>query len=155
MSNRNTSVRSLRHTGFSLIELMVAVLVIGILASIAVPTYTAQTRKSRRTEARTALLDLAGREERVLSVNNSYSALPTDVGYTGTTWGTGISVGSGYYTVVVAAPDTANQPGVTNSFLITATAVLSQANDAGCATLSVNQLGQQTATGTDSTNCWK
>ena len=156
MFNRNTSAGSLRHAGFSLIELMVAVLVIAILASIAVPTYTAQTRKSRRTEARSAILDLAGREERVLSVSNSYSQVPADVNYPGTAlnWGTGISVGSGYYTVVVTVPDPA-QTGVTNSFIITATAVGSQANDGACATLSVNQLGQQTATGTDSTNCWK
>ena len=155
MSTQNVSATSARHAGFSLIELMVAVLVIALLASIAVPTYTAQTRKSRRTEARSAILDLAGREERVLSVNNSYSAVPTDVGYTGSTWPTaGISVGSGYYTVMVTVPD-ANQAGVANSFLITATAVNSQANDGACATLSVNQLGQQTATGTDSTNCWK
>jgi type IV pilus assembly protein PilE len=155
MPIRTTPVSPVRNAGFSLIELMVTVLVVAILASIAVPTYTAQTRKSRRTEARSAILDLAGREERVLSVSNAYSAVPTDVGYTGSTWPTaGISVGNGYYTVMVTAPDT-GQTGVTNSFLITATAVGTQANDAACATFSVNQLGQQTATGTDSTNCWK
>ena len=81
--------------------------------------------------------------------------MPTDVGYTGATWPTaGFPVGGGYYTLMVTVPD-ANQAGVANSFLITATAVNSQANDGACATLSVNQLGQQTATGTDNTNCWK
>jgi type IV pilus assembly protein PilE len=153
MTTRNTPVSSVRHAGFSLIELMVAVLVIGILASIAVPTYTAQTRKSHRTEARSAILDLAGREERYLSVSNSYSAVPTDVNYPGTTWGTGIAVGSGYYTVVVT---TGTAP---PSFTITATATGGQAADTSCASFSVNQLGQQTSLDSSSalstSTCWK
>jgi type IV pilus assembly protein PilE len=73
-----------RSAGFTLIELM-TVLVIGtILATIAIPAYRGQIQKSRRTEARTALLDLAAREERYLSTNNTYSSLPGDLGYAGT-----------------------------------------------------------------------
>jgi type IV pilus assembly protein PilE len=159
MSTRNAPATSVRHAGFSLIELMVTVVVVAILASIAIPTYTAQVRKSRRTEARSAILDLAGREERVLSVNNSYSAVPTDVGYTGSTWPTaGISVGSGYYTVVVTVPDP-NFTGTGPSYVIAATATGGQSADTSCASFSVNQIGQQSSL--DSSNasststCWK
>src|SRR5579864_5453841 len=127
MSTRNTPASSPRHAGFTLIELMIVVVVVAILASIAVPTYKASILKSHRTEARSAILDLAGREERYLSVANSYSAVPTDVGYSGTTWGTGVSVGSGYYTVVVTVGTSPS------SFAITATAAGGQASDASCA----------------------
>ena len=152
MSTRNTA-SFMHHSGFSLIELMVAVVVVAILASIAIPTYTAQILKSHRTEARSAILDLAGREERVLSVSNSYSQVPTDVGYTGTSWGTGLAVGSGYYTVVITV---GNSP---PSFTITATAAGGQTADSSCASFTVNQLGQQSSLNsgaTDSTStCWK
>ena len=46
--------------GFTLIELMVTVAIVGILATIAATSYQSQVMKSRRTDARTALLDLAG-----------------------------------------------------------------------------------------------
>ncbi len=63
-----------RAGGFTLIELMVTLVVASILLAIAVPSYQAQVRKSRRTEARNAVMDLAAREERYFSVNNDYSA---------------------------------------------------------------------------------
>ena len=52
---------SRRHAGFTLVELMITVVILAIVVSIAMPSYSVQVRKSRRTEARTALLDLAGR----------------------------------------------------------------------------------------------
>src|SRR5438132_12993393 len=55
--------------GFTLIELMVVVAIVTILFSIAIPSYMSYIRQSRRTEAKTAVLDLAGREERFLSTN--------------------------------------------------------------------------------------
>jgi type IV pilus assembly protein PilE len=146
------------NAGFTLIEMMITVVIVAILASIAIPTYTAQVLKAHRTEARTAILDLAGREERILSVSNAYSAVPTDVGYAGTTWGTGLTVGSGYYSVLVQAPDP-GFAGTSPSFVITATAIGNQTGDASCASFSVNQIGQQMSVdsggATSSTTCWK
>ena len=55
--------------GMTLIELMIVVVIVSILASIAVPSYIQQVRKSRRVQAKTALLDLAGREERYFSTS--------------------------------------------------------------------------------------
>jgi len=57
-----------------------------------------QVRKSRRTEARTALLDLAAREERFFSTNSAYTNVPANLGYAGTF---PAPVGSSYYQVNV------------------------------------------------------
>src|SRR5215469_3360224 len=86
--------------GFTLIELMVVVVIATILLSIAVPSYKSQVRQSRRTEAKTAILDLSGREERYLSTNPSaYTNNPTFLGYGG--FGVGNPIGSGYYYLTV------------------------------------------------------
>jgi len=60
---------------------MVTIAVIAILATIVIPTYQAQIRKSRRTEARTALLDAAAREEQYYATHNNYSTAGPDLGY--------------------------------------------------------------------------
>ena len=60
--------------GFTLIEIMVAVAIIGILAAIAIPSYEYAVRKARRAEARTALMQLMQLEERFFSVRNTYLA---------------------------------------------------------------------------------
>jgi type IV pilus assembly protein PilE len=158
MTNRTSFLCSRRIGGFTLIELMITVVVLAIIVGIAVPSYTQQIRKSRRTDARNALLDIAGREERWLSVSNSYSAVPTDVGYPGAAWLPPVNLPDGYYTVSVTTPDAANQPGVANSFIITATAIGQQASDTDCATFTVNQQGVQTAATAaavaNTTTCW-
>ena len=134
--------------GFTLIELMVTVAIVSILATIAIASYSSQIQKSRRTDARSALLDLAGREENLFSTTNAYSATPSDLGYGPVGSNFPITVGSGYYSVTVAIP-------TPTSYTITATPVGSQAADTTCATLSVNQLGVQSSTGTGTAaTCW-
>ncbi len=59
--------------GFSLIELLIAVAIVGILAAIAYPSYVDQVRKSRRTEAQDLLMDIAQREERFYAQNATYT----------------------------------------------------------------------------------
>ncbi|MGH8262107.1 MAG: type IV pilin protein [Steroidobacteraceae bacterium] len=144
-----------RSRGFTLVELMVTVVVGAILVTIAVSTYTNQVRKSRRTEAKTAVLDLAGREERNYSTSNAYVAVPASLGYTGGAFP--IAVGSGYYNVNVAV--VAAAPGVPAAFTITATPIGAQANDTGCASFTVTDQGVQSALdsgGADATiACWR
>jgi type IV pilus assembly protein PilE len=155
MTMPKTPVNATSNRGFTLIELMIAVAVVSILATIAVVSYTSQVQKSRRTDARSALLDLAGREEKLFSTANAYSALPSDLGYAavGTPWP--ITVGSGYYQVTVTSPDTVTQGGAAGTYLITANPIGTQVNDTTCASLSVNQLGSQTSTGTGTAStCW-
>ncbi len=145
--------------GFTLIELMVTVAIVSILATIAATSYTSQVMKSRRTDARTALLDLAGREEKLFSTTNQYSSSPAALGY-GTAANFPISVGgsgTNYYSVNLLTPDTLTQGGAANTYLITATPIAGtqQAGDTTCTSLSVNQLGQQTATpAANNATCW-
>lgn len=156
MATRSGSILG-HDAGFTLIELMVTIVIAAILLSIAVPSYMNQIRKSRRTEARTAVLDLATREERYLSTANVYSQTPGDLGYTA--FGSGSPIGSGYYYLTVTVPDPAYAgPAGTSSYIITATATGSQLKDTPCRSFSVNEVGQQTASdasnGVSTTTCW-
>jgi type IV pilus assembly protein PilE len=152
MKRKRAIFKSLvHHSGFTLVELMITVVILAIIVGIAVPSYQAQIRKARRTDARNAMLDIAAREERYLSIANSYSAAATDVGYTGA-WPQAVS--NNYYNVTVAAPPLAVPP----SFLITATAINAQTADLPCQTFTLDQIGTQTAKDSanvdNSTVCW-
>jgi type IV pilus assembly protein PilE len=146
----NTRTR-IAAAGFTLVELMVTVAVVAILATIAMVSYSSQIQKSRRTDARSALLDLAGREEKLFSTTNGYSDTPQILGYGGAATVWPVPVGSGYYNVTV----TIAAAGAPPAYSITATAIGAQAADTKCATLSIDQLGNQTSTGSATANtCW-
>jgi type IV pilus assembly protein PilE len=139
-------------SGFTLAELMITVAIAALLLVVAVPSYQAQVQKSRRTDARSALLDLAGREERWFSSNNAYTNVPANLGYASIT-----PVGSGYYNVaiVVVAANPANVPPTQPGYTITATPIGIQAKDTICASFTVDQTGTQTSTGTGTVKtCW-
>jgi type IV pilus assembly protein PilE len=141
----NTTSKKLGSSGFTLIELMMTVAIAAVLVTIAYASYSSQIRKSRRTEAKTALMDLAGREERLYSTTNAYSSTFSDLGYTGSV------IGNGYYQAQISNV-TAGPPA---TFTLTATPVAgtSQASDTECQSFVVDQTGVQSSTGT-STTCW-
>ena len=62
-----------KHKGFTLIELMIVILIIGILAGIAYPSYQGAIRDSRRGVAQADLVELAGFMERYYTTNSSYT----------------------------------------------------------------------------------
>lgn len=62
-----------KNTGFTLIELMIVILIIGILAAIAYPSYQGAIRDSRRGVAEADLVELAGFMERYYTTNSSYT----------------------------------------------------------------------------------
>jgi len=152
-----------RPAGFSLIELMIVVVIGSILLAIAVPSYMAQIRQSRRAEAKTALLDLAGREERYFSTNgNAYTNAAVNLGYSALP----VLTPNGYYSINVACVAAqgaalgcdANAGAPTGpAYYLTATPVAgtSQAGDTQCTGYQVDSLGNQYATGTyTSAQCW-
>ncbi len=137
--------------GFTLVELMVVIVIVAILAAIAIPGYTSQIRKSRRTEARNALLDAAGREERFYATNNYYSVTSSDLGYGTGSWP--INVGNNYYSLSATCTGGGKTP--CTDYTLTATAINSQAKDAACTALTLTSAGLQGATGAaTAATCW-
>jgi type IV pilus assembly protein PilE len=161
MRIRASDRRAICPAGFTLIELMIVVVVLAILIAIAVPIYTKQVQQSRRTEARTAVLDLASREEKYFSTANSYATEPYQLGYvaatnTGAVWPQ--STGS-YYQITVQSPNP-NWAGNGPSYLITASPPTTspQYKDTSCFNFMVDQTGNQTATtqsGAANNSCWQ
>ena len=149
--------RVLRTRGFTLIELMITVTIAAVLMSIAFPLYLHQIRESRRTDARSALLDLASREERFYSLQNAYSSTATDLGYT--SWPQ--TVGSGYYQISQPTNITAATASSPATFTLTATPIAGkgQDKDTDCQSFTVTQTGQETSTNsasaTSTSICWK
>jgi len=158
-----------RSRGFSLIELMAVVAIVAIATTVAVSSYQNQTRQGRRTDAKTALLDLASREEKYFSLNNTYTASPASLGYQAVTSTVKFpqTVGSGYYQIF-ACPgttiDTACNAAVPitttgSTFVIAAIPVSStpQAKDTTCSYLAIDNTGTEYATGSGgvtTTTCW-
>jgi len=68
----STKKRSRASRGFTLVEVIVVVAIIGILAAIAVPSYNEYVRRGQRAEARTVLLEAAQFMQRFYSANDRY-----------------------------------------------------------------------------------
>ena len=149
--------------GFTLMELMITVAIVGILAAIAYPSYQDSVRKSRRGDAKAALLENAAFMERYYSTNFRYTAtdgtagcptlpvqcLPREVA--SASCGTDSSV---YYTIVSTIPSTSTSTCATtgNTFSLTAIPAGAQAGDV-CLNLTVDQTGARTTSSTR-TDCW-
>jgi type IV pilus assembly protein PilE len=143
--------------GFTLIELMIAVAIVVILASVALPSFLDSMRKSRRTEAFTAMTAVQQAQERWRSNRAEYTSTLADLGITSSTTTPG-----GYYTIAVAAD--ATNPNTT--YVVSATAVSgkSQEQDGRCARLFVQVSGSlirqgscascTTPTFVDADVCW-
>ena len=140
-----TNCDSGRHrnsAGFTLIELMIVVAVVAILASIAVPSYQEQIRKSRRAQAKADVVEYMQMAERYFTVNNTYVgfALPVAVSPR--------EAGATARYNLAASTQTAT------ALVLTAPAVGPQASDR-CGNLSVSNTGLKTESGTATlAECW-
>lgn len=132
-NSSSSSVSLVRQRGFTLIELMIVVAVVGILSAIALPSYQSYVERSRRADGRAALLRAAQWMERAASVrgqypteaqfNNAFPAAPDGFRYSE----------ARHFRFVISA--------VTNpTFTLTATGVIP---DQRCQNLAINQAGQR------------
>jgi len=133
----------MKKNGFTLIELLITIAIIAILAGVAYPSYMQHVLKSKRSEAQSALLDLANRQEMYYLDHHKYALnLNTELGLSGNPFITD----NGYYSIATSSAT------ATADFTLTATAIGTQAADSECATLSINH--QQTKSASN-TSCWK
>lgn len=133
--------------GFTLIEILIVVAILGVLAAIALPAYENSVIRSNRAEAKGELLIVASDQERFFSSNNTYS---TDATPLVTTDGTTRTTENGFYQITVAAGGTGN---IATSFTATATPQAGQASDV-CTTLTLTSTGARGATGSTVDECW-
>jgi type IV pilus assembly protein PilE len=151
---------SLKKAGFTLIELMIVVAIIGILTSIAYPSYQESVAKSRRSDAKGALLVFANAMERHFTVNNTYqNAAGTD----GTPTNTGaprpgvfgsqhspLDGGTALYDLTISAANA-------TTYTLLATRTGAQSSD-GCGNLTYTNTGVKGVTsnsgGHTATSCW-
>lgn len=122
-----------RSRGFTLIEMMIVVAIIGILSAIAYPSYLKYVMRANRSVAEQFMLDITSREQQYLLDARSYTAT---IGTGGLNMTVPTQV-SPYYTMAIVVDNTATPP----VFTITATAIGSQVSDGN---LTLNNLGQKT-----------
>ena len=134
------------RAGFTLIELMVAIAIIGILAAIAFPSYQDSIRKSKRAEGKAALLDLQNRLERYFIDKNTYASACIGSGCAaGTKILENANTEHSYYTLSIPAQ-------AQNSYTVKAAPTFT---DTQCGDLTLTNTGVKAETGTGSvTDCW-
>lgn len=137
-----------RQRGFTLIELMIVVAIVGILAAIAYPSYKEHVIKTRRSDGKAALSQAATMEERYFTENNTYTTDATKIG--------GSTSGEGYYTITATIPNTAGctVKGKYYCYTLTAQPTGAQTDDTKCASLTLKHDGSKGATGTTPSVCW-
>lgn len=136
---------SSRLKGFSLIELMITVLIIGIIAAIAYPRYQVHVQNTRMATAQGELMELAQRLERQYSINNTYLVNGNAPDLSQAPW-FNVSPREGN---VVAYNLTITNAGA-NSYTLNATPTGPQAGHR-CGTLTLTHNGQRNAAQAD---CW-
>ncbi|GMR17421.1 MAG: hypothetical protein BMS9Abin32_520 [Gammaproteobacteria bacterium] len=138
-----------RGAGFSLIEILVAMAIVAILAAFAYPSFVQSIRKSKRTDAHTALTKVASNLERFFGANGTYTTDTSQLGLL-------IDAGTAYsdashYVITVAA----GASGIGSSYIVSASAASGsiQAGDTGCTNLSLDSLGRRLPSPATS-KCW-
>ena len=165
------ALRPLMHPqrGFTLIELMITLTIVGILAAIAYPSYTDYVVRSRRSEAKQGLIEVAQMLERNYTVANTYvnypNGSPIVVNSLAASGGLGCVPRNCGETQTYAITFAAGSP-TGNGFTLYATAVGAQLTGElrlNCALLSLDNFGQKWSAattgalpdGTNNPRCWK
>ncbi|MEQ5873997.1 MULTISPECIES: type IV pilin protein [unclassified Pseudoalteromonas] len=129
--------------GFTLIELMIAVAILGIIASIAIPSYFEHVKRTARTEAITSLLDAANKQEQYFVDNREYTTSLSALGVAETTE-------NNFYKLKATVNNNAG------TFELEATPVSGPPlQDSECTKLIITDTGLKKSQGSaDSSTCW-
>ena len=138
-----------KKTGFTLIELMIVVAIVGLLTLLAWPSYQDYIKKGKRAEGKSALAQAAQAMERYFTNNNTYTVDLTAAGFKAYS---GESAATSAYTIVAIAGTTGT---IATSYILTA-APSSWDDTAACGDLTINQAGTRGVTGGayTSVQCW-
>lgn len=141
--------------GFTLIELMIAVAILAIIVSIALPSYRNYILKAHRTAAKTTLVELQARQEGHYVDRRRYATTLTSLGYPANpSW---ISAAGepdteqtdrSIYRIVLSEV-------TPNGYRLDAIPVGAQADDERCGSLSLIASGRKQASGSDGVDCWR
>ncbi len=143
----------MKQQGFTLIEVLMACVVLAILAAVAFPSYQNSVQKTRRAEAVEALTKAASMQERHFFKTNQYTHNTADLG--------GESSAAGHYAISVLA--SSEDCPITACYSIVASAQGAQAKDTRCGRLSIDHTGRKRsfdtgqsppADNTSTGDCW-
>jgi type IV pilus assembly protein PilE len=147
--------RRTKQHGVTLIELLMALVIVAVLAAVAIPSYRSHQIRARRSEATAALLQLQAAQAKFYLQNNRYTAaisapVPTGLGLTGRSE-------HGLYDITVALNTTPAQA-ADQSYTATATPVAAagQSADKQCTSFTLTDIGRRGATGSaGADSCWR
>lgn len=138
----NRTLPNRAQAGFSLTELLIVIIIVGILAAIGLPAYQDYSRASKRSDAQQALSRMAQLQERYFTDNNRYAGNATALGYA-----SNAPESTGGYWALTAAGDS-------TKYTVTA-APTNGHSDPECLTITLDSTGKRGSTGTGSGNdCW-
>jgi len=139
-----------KQTGFTLVELMIVVAIVGILAGIGYPSYSAYIMNNNRNDAKTALFKAQLLQEQFYLDNRQYATSLT-IGAANTL--SGWDDDSDYYSFSFSASSTVNN----YTIIATAEAGSTQASDTNCASFTIDNFGSTASMNSANavtTDCW-
>ncbi|MEJ2138645.1 MAG: type IV pilin protein [Gammaproteobacteria bacterium] len=147
--------------GFTLVELLIVVVIIGILASVAIPSYQQYVTKAKRSAAQSLMLEIAARQEQYLADNKTYAASLNLLGFDAWVIGTdenGELVAHGdpsqHYAFLTNALSTSTSGVVTAYFVRGYPWGIQGTRDSNCGIVELRSTGEKIAYGTRTDDCW-
>ena len=154
-----TLARRRNDCGFTLIELMITVAIVGILAAVAYPSYTDSVRKGKRAEARAALLNLLQQEERYLTQMSTYAIFaagtPGTLPFKAFSSSEGQQAGSSHSLGARQCPAVGGITPTIRDCIEVFAVPQGSFTDPPVGTIVVDTQGRKSCTGTDQARCWK